>query len=100
MFVSGVHTELIKVGSRSSVGAGVKTAHTDAHAPTWVSRLGAVAVKRGIDGCTKVNEGTPRWVLFLPKSRGWRLSLRPSKGFNVWDKPVKGLRKSPPRESL
>lgn len=54
MFVSGVHVALMNVGSRSSVGAGVNTAHTEAHAPTWVSRLGAVALKAGVEGWVRV----------------------------------------------
>lgn len=100
MFVSGVQLALMKVGSKSSVGAGVSTAQTDAHAPVCVSRLGAVALKGGIDGWLSKNEGRPRWLLFFAKSSGVRLSLTPSNGLGVLASPVKGLRNTPPRESL
>lgn len=43
VFISGVQAEFTKVGSKSSVGAGVKQAQTEDQAPIWVSRLGAVA---------------------------------------------------------
>lgn len=100
MFVSGVHVALINVGSRSSVGAGVSTAHTEAHEPTCVSKPGAVALKTGAEGWVRVSEGSPRWVEFLPSSSGVIPSFRPIVGRIDWDTPVKGRRNSPPLASL
>lgn len=42
VLISGVQTEFTKVGSKSSVGAGVRQAQTGDQAPIWVSKLGAV----------------------------------------------------------
>ena len=100
VLTSGVHLALIKVGSRSSVGAGVRTAQTCDHAPTWVSRLGAAAWNRGARGLARVSKGRPRLVLPLPRLRGLKGSFRPPRGLRLVDVPVKGRLKTPPLATL
>ena len=100
VLISGVQAVLINVGSRSSVGAGVTTLHTEAHEPTWVSKLGADARNRLCAGRERANRGAPIGsVAFVRLSKG-NGSLRPSKTRGLAVRPVKGRLNMPPRANL
>lgn len=100
MFISGVQILLIKVESRSSVGAGVVTPQTAAQAPTWVSRLGEEAKNLGDEGKTEVSFGTPRCLEFLAKFRGEKASFKEPGCFGPEEMPVNGLLNRPPLDNL
>ena len=100
VFISGVQTEFTKIGSKSSVGAGVRQAQTEAQAPIWLSKLGGVVWNLRLEAFVRVRRGNPTWVVPLSKLRGLNPSLSPSRALCWEARPEKGRLKTPPLDSL